>query len=330
MKNFKLLLALLPFVLFSCASVKKSAMRSVADMLSSPDGASVFTSDDDPLLIRDALPLALKLYEILLSYDEENADLAAATGQNFAMYAGAFVQMPADMLDDEFWREAEAARIRAKKLYRRGRNYLLQALELRYEGFSRALEAGNYDDAVSMLGENDAQTAFWAGLAWLGMASTDPLDIELAASLDKAVLLIYRSLELDDENSGIHDALIQVQNALPSAVTAAMRERSPSMSAFMDEYYARAGAGADTASRVQYHYQRALELSGGKSPSPHITMATAVSIKEQDAAAYRDYLGKALAIDPEESPDTRLLTIIYQRKAQWLLDNIENFFLTDF
>ena len=327
LQRILLLVILAPLVLSSCASIKKSAIRSVASMLSSSDGASAFTSDDDPKLIADSLPLALKLHEILLDYDPENADLAAATGRNYIMYSGAFVQMPADMLDDEHWQEADAARKRAKNLFRRGRDYLLDSLELNHKNFMEMLEAGDYDGAMKMLEPADASSAYWAGLAWLGMASTDPFDIELVTTLDKAVLLLFRSLELEETNPGIHDAMIQVQMTLPSVVIAAMRERSPAAAAFMDEYYKNAGVAEDPKKQALYHYYRALSLSDNKNPSPHITMATAVSIKEQDVESFRDYIGKALAIDPEAAPETRLMTILYQEKAQWLLENIENFFL---
>lgn len=317
-------------LLVSCRTLEKKAIRSVADMLSSPDGAGAITSDDDPQLIADALPLALKIYEILLAQDPENDELIIATGKNFAMYSGGFVLLPADMMDDELWEEADAARRRAKKLFRRARDYLLSALDLRHEGFLAAMDSGEYDTAVAMLGNEDADAAYWAGLAWLGMASTDPLDVEVLTTVDKAALLMYRSMELDDSVSGIHDMMIQLQVSLPSSILATMRDRSPLTAAFMDAYYKSAGVGTDLRERAFFHYDRAIALSKGLDPSPHITMASAISIKEQDVENFRGYLNAALAIDPEENPETRLMTLIYQNKAQWLLDHIEDFFLVDF
>jgi len=324
------LLALSALLLGSCRSLEKKAVRSVADMLSSPSGAGAFTSDDDPQLIADSLPLALKIFEILLETDPDNHNLAAATGRNFVMYSGAFVHMPADMLDDELWREADEARKRAKNLYRRGRSYLLRALNGRHEDFLALLENRSYDEAMALLDEGDAEDAYWAGLAWLGMASTDPFDMELAAELDKAALLLYRSMELDDTISGTHDVMIQLQLTLPSSILVNMRDRSPGTAEFMDRYYAAAGVGDEPGKRALYHYYRALALSEGADPSPHITMATAVSVKQQDAAGFRDYLDEALSIDPRDHPDSQLLIIVYQEKARWLLDHIEDYFLEGF
>lgn len=317
-------------LLASCKTIERKAVRSVADMLSSPEGSGAFTSDDDPQLIADSLPLALKLYEIILDKDPGNADLAAATGKNFVMYSGAFVQMPTDMLDDMYWREADEGRKRAKKLYRRGRDYLLQALYLRHEEFQSHLEAEEYEEAMALLEESDADTAHWAGMAWLGMAGTDPFDMELATTLDVAAMLLYRSLELNESNAGIHDIMIQLQLSLPSSILVNMRSRNPGIAGFMDEYYSSAGVDGDSRNRAFYHYYRALALSEGTDPSPHLTMASAVSIKEQDVNSFRDYLDKALQIDPEANPDTRLMVLIYQDKARWMLENMENFFLVDF
>ncbi|MCK5735480.1 MAG: hypothetical protein KAH21_03335, partial [Spirochaetaceae bacterium] len=282
-KGFLLLIVVSAlFALTSCGSIEKAAVRSVANMLSSPEGSGAFTSDNDPQLVADSLPLALKLYEIILEKDPKNADLAAATGKNFVMYSGAFVQMPADMLDDMYWKEADEGRARAKKLYRRGRDYLLESLYLRHEELPNLLESGDYDGAMALLEEEDADAAYWVGLGWLGMASTDPFDMELATTLDKAALFLFRSMELVETNPGIHDIMIQLQLSLPSSILVNMRNRSPGATVFMDDYYKAAGVDDNPKNRAFYHYYRALALSEGNDPSPHVTMATAVSIREQD------------------------------------------------
>lgn len=313
--------------LSSCKTLQDIAINSVANILSSPEGTNTFTSDNDPELVGDSFPLALKLYEIVLERDPENSELAAVTGRNFVMYSGAFVHMPSDMLDDTFWKEADAARKRAKKLYLRGRDYLMRALYLRHSEFEELLEEKKYDDAIALLNEDDAEIAYWAGLAWLGMASTDPLDMELISTLDIAVLLLLGSMKLNEADFRIQDVMIQINLTLPSSILVNLRNRSPHMASYMDEYYSAAGIDENPVNRAFFHYNRALELSKGLEPSPHITMATALSIKEQDIDGFRRYLEAALAIKPDANPDFRLMVIIYQERARWLLDNVENFFI---
>ena len=313
--------------LTSCASIERHAVRSMADMFTSPGGASAFTGDDDPQLIADALPLALKFQEILLQKDPGNADLAAATGKNFVMYSGAFVQMPAERLPDEEWQAYSDAEKRAKKLFRRGRDYCLSALEIRHGGFRDALESGDYDGAAGMLETSDAEAVRWAALGWLGMASVDPLDIEVASGLDKAVLLLYEGLLLDDQDASVHDTLVQVLLSLPSSMVLNAMDRGPETGAAVEAYYKNAGVGADARSRALYHYGQAVALSGGDSPSPYITLAVTMAVADQDLDQYKDLLNKALAVDPGADPDNRLMVIVYQERAAWLLEHSEDYFL---
>ena len=49
----------------SCGAIKSAAIKSVANTLS--EGGTAVTSHDDPELVADALPFALKLYESMAS-----------------------------------------------------------------------------------------------------------------------------------------------------------------------------------------------------------------------------------------------------------------------
>ena len=117
----------------SGCSINRLAVRAVAGMLSGGGGGGgdAFTSEDDPELVGDALPFAMKLYESLLAADPENADLLLATGRIFVMYANAYVQTPADMLEPSEVEKQAAMRVRAKRLFLRAREYVLRGLELR-------------------------------------------------------------------------------------------------------------------------------------------------------------------------------------------------------
>ena len=46
----------------------------------------------------------------------------------------------------------------------------------------------------------------------------------------------------------------------------------------------------------------------------------------QDRAEFESLLKQALAVDPEKSPSTRLVTLVQQRRAQALLDHIDTMF----
>ena len=62
-------------------SLKTMAVKSVANTLS--DTGDVFTRDDDPELIREATPFALKLYESLLESVPNHVPLLVSTCGRF-------------------------------------------------------------------------------------------------------------------------------------------------------------------------------------------------------------------------------------------------------
>ena len=113
-----ILVIIVLFSAVSCISIEDIAMNTAAEMLSADSGGmNIFTMDDDPQLIADALPLALKLYEMVLSSRPEHAGMQYSTGKNFIMYANAFIQTPAGMLSDEDYLEQETMMHRAEKMY---------------------------------------------------------------------------------------------------------------------------------------------------------------------------------------------------------------------
>ena len=61
--------------------------------------------------------------------------------------------------------------------------------------------------------------------------------------------------------------------------------------------------------------------------SVFLALAESVSVAEQDVAEFRAMLDEARAIDPDEKPDSRLLNIIAQQRADWLETQIPELFL---
>jgi predicted anti-sigma-YlaC factor YlaD len=298
------LLCALTVVVGSC-SLNKVAVNLVANTLSSGD-STVFTGDDDPQLVADALPFAMKLYESLLEQTPENEELLLTTGSIFTMYANAFVQTPASMLpDNEFDRQQKMLQ-RAKKLYLRGRGYLLRALELRYPGFGNQVKAGDLEQALAPTDAEDVPLLFWTSASWLGAFSTDTFDMELLLNLSKPLAMMNRALELDEawSNGMIHDTLISIYGSLPEAMGGSQE-------------------------KARYHFKMAVEDSKGLSPSPYVALASTVSVANQDVEEFKQLLNKAIAINPEDNPDNRLQILLSQEKARWLLDHIEDFFLID-
>ena len=293
-------------VVLSSCSIQEMAMDSVADMLGgSAEGGSAFTRDDDPKLVGDALPFAMKLYETLLDGSPDHPGLLMATGQLFVMYSNAYVQTPADMLPEWEYEKQEEMYARAKSLYLRGRDYLFRGIEVNHPGFSSALETGELDPVFAGMTEEDVPYLYWAAAGWFAAIAINVFDLEMTLQIPKAKALMDRAYELDPDfgNGTIDDFYILFYASMP-----------PDM-------------GGST-EKARDHFTRAVELRGGTNPSPYLSLATTLSIANQDVEEFIDLLTTALEIDVDEDPDNRLANVIAQRKARWYLENIDRFFLT--
>src|SRR6266404_6055999 len=121
----------------SGCSIRKIAVNKLGNALAS--GGTTFTSDEDPELVRDALPFSLKLIESLLAESPRHRGLLFAASSGFTPYAYAFVQQEADELEDRDLARATAMRIRARQLYLRARDYGIRGLEVAHPAFGSEL-----------------------------------------------------------------------------------------------------------------------------------------------------------------------------------------------
>ena len=114
-----------------CGAVKSAALKNVAGTLSS-GGSSTLMTDDDPELIRGAVPFGLKLYESLLESLPKHVPLLVTTCSGYTGYAYAFLETDAALLDDEHHDEIVELRSRAVNMYLRAKGFCMRAMEIRY------------------------------------------------------------------------------------------------------------------------------------------------------------------------------------------------------
>ena len=290
-------------LLVSC-SINRTAMKMVAGALSSGAVGTSFTGDDDPELVGDALPFVLKLYESLLDSVNDNPDLYLAAGSGFIMYANAYVQTPADMLPDEEYEQKKQMTDRARRLYLRGRDYVLQGIEVKYAGFMNAINSGGAESFFGRMDKSDVPYLYWAAAGWMAAWAANPFDVETGIGVKKAAVMMEKALSLDEtwDEGSIHEFFILYYGSLPESM----------------------GGSVEKARR---HFDRALALSKGKRASPYVSLASTVSVKSQNAAEFTDLLNKALSIDVSEKYPGRLVNIIAQRKARRLLERKGSLFL---
>lgn len=297
--------AIAAFTLAAClastgCSIRGLAVNALADSLAG--SGDVFASDEDPELIRDALPFALKTIETLLAENPDHRGLLLSACKGFTQYSYAFVEFDAERLEEVDYQAASEMFDRALKLYLRGRDYCLRSLEIESPGIRERLES-DPDEALTPFGEDSIELLFWTGASWGAAVSIGVDRPEVMVDLPAVRVLIERVLALDESwNEGAAHGVMMSLEALPEAM-------------------------GGSVARAREEFARALELSGGNDASLFVGLAESVSVPAQDWREFQDLLEQALAVDVDAEPSRRLVNILSQRRAVWLLERGDELFI---
>lgn len=281
-------------------SIKKLVATKVANSLA--EGGTVYASDDDPELVRDALPFALKTMESLLETIPEHTGLLESACSGFTQYAWAFIESDAEAIEAEDLTAARELRERALKMYLRAKRYCVRALDVNHDGISQRLLA-RPEEAAGEIGIEEISLLYWTGASWGAAISVGLHRPDVVADTDAVRALLRRALELDESygDGAIHQAMISIE-ALPEAM-----------------------GGSPV--RAREHFERALELSEGRQVGAYVTFAPTVPVAEQNYAEFKTLLETALAIDPDAAPSFRLANLVSRQRAETLLRRAPELFL---
>jgi len=196
---------------------------------------------------------------------------------------------------DDVMAEYHLARTRAA--YARGRFYGIELLTHTADGFEKARK--NADTMRAWLVENfddpeEAETLLWVGYSWIGHVSASKDIPEIVGELYVGVEIVKRSVELDET----------VQHASGQTILAS--------------YHARTAMAELEESKK--HFERALQLNGGKFLPTKLNYAQRYYCAVGDKANYERLLNEVLAA-PDELPDARLPNTIAKRRARRYLGN---------
>ncbi len=295
-----LLMAVLAAGTQAC-SVRKWAAGKVGDALAS--GGTTYASDDDPELVGDALPFALKTIEGLLEATPRHEGLLFSAASGFTQYAYVYLALEADYVEEADLARATHLRDRAMGLYRRGLEYGMRGLEVDHPGFRQAL-SDDAGAALSGMKTADVPMLYWTSAAWSLEISLDKTNAVLAVNLPQAERLMHRALELDPSygDGVIHDYYISYEGG-------------------------RAGAAGGSIERAREELAKSLELAKGRRAAPYLAFAESVSVGTQDRKEFTGLLQDALAVNPDAAPEYRLANLVSQRRARWLLARIDDLFV---
>lgn len=287
-------------LLTSACSIRSMAINSIADALSA--SGTGFASDDDPELIREAVPFSLKTVEALLEEKPEHVGLLLTAAKGFTQYGYGFIQQDADFIEEEDFDEALRLRDRASKLYDRSIRYARRALDVNHKGFTSAFDT-DPESALTILDKNDVPIIYWYAAALglkISLSKDDPMEI---AKLPQVEFLIDRAIELDAgwDRGALYEFLVSFEGGLSEIM----------------------GGSPDKADE---YLDKAIELSGGRRAGPYVAYAESVCVMQQKRAVFVEMLEKALAVSIDEPSEDRLANIIAQNRARWLLETIDDLF----
>jgi len=289
--------------LAGCGAIRTSAIKSVANTLS--EGGTTFTSHNDPELIEGALPFALTLYESLLDSIPRHEPLLTATCAAYTQYAYGFVQVHAEETQFDDYEKSKRFTERALNLSLRGRDYCWRGLEVRFRNVTQKLKS---DPAGAVAAAEKAQVPllYWSAASLGAAISLGGIDRpELLIDWPVVRALGERALALDERwgNGAVHELMMTVES--------------------------QGEALGGSEERARKHFARAVEIQKGLAPGPYLGLALGVAKSKQDRKEFEELLRRALAIDPAQDPDNRLVTLIMQKRARLFLDHVDDLFLEE-
>lgn len=287
-----------PLLLLLACSPKRYALNQVADALTSTGEGGAFARDDDPELVREAVPFALKTMESLSDRLEDHVGLRLGMARGFTQYAYAFIQQPAELGAPPS--ELQASMLRARKLYLRARDYGLEGLKLARGVTPQELRT---PAGVAKLQKEDVPLLYWTLAPWAAAIAANKRDLELIGDVPLVASLLDRALQLDEgwDQGSLHEFAITFDPARPEGTTP---------------------------QRQRQHLDRARELAQGERISPLVTYAESVSGPAQNKSEYEALLKEAAAFDVDQpkARNNRLANVLAQRRARYLLAHEDDVF----
>ena len=264
-----------------------------------------FASDDDPELVREAIPFGLKAIESLLDGSPENPKLLLAAASGFTQYAQGFVLQDADELEGTQPELARAKSARGKKLLARAAEYGFRGLEGAHAGF-RTRFAADRAGAVGVMEKDDVPLLYWTGVALGLLVSLSMDDMAMLGRLPEVEALMGRALALDEgwDAGAIHEFYVNYDGGRPASMGGSLK-------------------------KAKEHYDRALALSNHKKIGLLVTWAEVVAVQNQDRKLFNELLLQALDFNVDSEPRFRLANLMAQRRARFLKSHAPELFVEE-
>ena len=245
-------------------------------------------NQDDPETVEAGAPAYLLLVDSLIAGDPQNEDLLRAGSKLYGAYATAFIKEPE----------------RASRFARKARDYSDRALCAHAVHLCNLVERP-YDEfsaAVSSLKFGDVPVLYAGGVAWAGWIQANSSDWNAIASLAKVKAMMVRVVELEEtyDHGEAHLYLGVIATLLPPAL-------------------------GGTPEEGRFHFERALELSGGHDLMAKVEYARRYARITYDRPLHDRLLREVLDADVV-APGLTLSNVLAKRQARELLASADSYF----
>jgi hypothetical protein len=218
-----------------------------------------------------------------------NGPLLLAVAQGYSSYASAF------------WIDRDSEY--AKLLYGKARRYALKSLELKGLKSPVEIPLDEFGERLKGFGKKDVPSLFWAAACWGSWISLNMDSMEAMSELPRVEGMMKRVLELDEAfyYGGAH---------LFMGIWFSSRPK---------------GFGGDL-KKAQDHFLRAIVLGEGKFLMAQVYYAEYYARRALDKGLFTSTLQKVLESPADALPDLTLLNTIAKKKAEALLERVEEYF----
>jgi len=223
--------------------------------------------------------------------------------EELTTYAFGFLMEESDraMLDN--YSKAKELESQAHQYFSEAVGYGESALSILYEDYIDWVSDNN-GDIVLIPNSEDLELFYWTAAAYGGAISSSGGDPSWIIKLPRVGKLLNSIVAID--SSWNHGA------ALVALISFTMN--NPLVS-------------SDEANKISKNlFNSAVDASQGLDMGPYLTYAESVSKVRQDKEEFVELLNEALKIDILSAKDFQLTNTISRNRAEWLLENIDEFF----
>ena len=262
---------------------------------------SVLAINYTPNFSKNILKANLNKIENKAIKNPANSTLQFNASKELTIFSYGFTMNEAVRLKYLDYTSSNSIYLKAHKDFIRSIDYINTSLALDYPDYSSWINENNQNKIVFK--KETAEKLYWAAGAYAGAIQSSNGAPEWVIQLPKIGFLLESGMKLDpDWNYGsFYTAMISYS-------------------------LIRHDAKEDKLDLAKSFFKKAIDASKAKDLSPYISYAENIAVSEQDKNSFTNMLYKALNIDIYANPELTLSNYMNRKRANWLLDNIDEYF----